>query len=190
MKSAMPELPLSPPPHQIAADTTAISKHPVPARVLALDFGVKKMGIATGTKLNSRPDPQAAVLPEQTHAESTLALSSPHSVFPMDNGHPNWEQLRALIDQLTPELILVGLPLNMDGTDSHLSKRATKFAKRLSHRLKEVHRPIPVKLIDERLSSAEARSQHKAGRDQIIDAYAAQLLVDAFFNQPDQLIEL
>ena len=185
----MPDLPQdSPEQPKVEPETTVPVIFSMPARVLALDFGVKEMGIATGSKLN--PDSKAADLPKQTLAESTLALSSPHSVFAMDNGHPNWEQLRALIDELKPELILVGLPLNMDGSDSHLSKRATKFAKRLSHRLKEVHRPIPVKLIDERLSSAEARSQQNAGRDQIIDAYAAQLLVDAFFNQPDQLIEL
>ena len=185
----MPDLPQdSPEQPKVEPETTVPVIFSMPARVLALDFGVKKMGIATGSKLN--PDSKAAELPKQTLAESTLALSSPHSVFAMDNGHPNWEQLHALIDELKPELILVGLPLNMDGSDSHLSKRATKFAKRLSHRLKEVHRPIPVKLIDERLSSAEARSQQNAGRDQIIDAFAAQLLVDAFFNQPDQLIEL
>ena len=157
----------------------------LPARVLALDFGVKKMGVATGAGIDLGLDPKLSGSQEP----SSFALSSPHSVLPMDNGQPNWDQLHALIDQQKPELILVGLPLNMDGTDSHLSKRATKFAKRLRHRLTAAHQPIPVKLIDERLSSAEARSQQKARRDQIIDAFAAQLLIDAYFNQPDQLIE-
>lgn len=86
-----------------------------PTLILALDFGVKKMGMALGNTLT--------------------ADARPFDILAMDNGQPDWDNLLGIIEQWRIDVVVVGLPLNMDGTDSMLSKRAAKFARRLAHRL-------------------------------------------------------
>ncbi|MDB3885077.1 Holliday junction resolvase RuvX, partial [Porticoccaceae bacterium] len=69
------------------------------------------------------------------------------------NGKPQWLEIDALITQWKPNLVLVGLPLNMDDTESELSARARKFARRLEGRFN-----VQVEMVDERLTSQEAKS--------------------------------
>ena len=106
--------------------------------VMGLDFGVAKMGIALGNTLTQ--------------------TATPLMQFPMDNGKPNWQALIDLICQWQVATIVIGLPLNMDGSASELGNRAKKFARRLNHQLQAAHRGCPVILADERLSSREAKS--------------------------------
>lgn len=135
--------------------------------VLALDFGIKKMGMALGNTLTKN--------------------AQPLKILPMNNGQPDWEALLDLIQQWQIALIIVGLPLNMDDTESILSKRAEKFARRLQHRLNERKAKIAVKLFDERLSTKEAKElawdlgliKHER---QPIDDLAASLLLNTYFN--------
>lgn len=129
--------------------------------ILAFDYGVKKMGIAVGNT--------------ETHT------AQPLDIFPMDNGQPDWEVLLSLITEWKAQKLLVGLPLNMDGSDSHLSKRANKFAKRLNHKLKENHTPCEIFLVDERLSSREARERSAAHQ---IDDAAAFVLLESWLHEP------
>lgn len=130
--------------------------------VLAFDYGVKKMGIAVGNT--------------ETHT------AQPLDIFHMDNGQPDWTALIALITEWKANKLLVGLPLNMDGSESHLSKRANKFAKRLNHKLKENHTPCDIYLVDERLSSREARGKSTA---QQIDDTAAFVLLESWLHEPN-----
>lgn len=106
--------------------------------VMGLDFGVVKMGIALGNTLTQ--------------------TASPLMQFPMNNGQPDWDKLLGLINEWQVARVVVGLPLNMDGTTSELGSRAKKFARRLNHQLQAAHRGCPVILADERLSSREAKS--------------------------------
>ncbi len=106
--------------------------------ILGLDYGVKKTGVALGNSL-------------------TLD-ARPLDILPMDNGQPNWDNLLKLIDEWQVGIIVIGLPLNMNGTNSNLSQRATKFARRLAHKLMEKKSAIEVFLHDERLTSREARN--------------------------------
>lgn len=129
--------------------------------VLAFDYGIKKMGIAVGNT--------------ETHT------AQPLDIFPMENGQPDWDALITVITEWKAAQLLVGLPLNMDGSESHLSKRAHKFAKRLNHKLKENHRPCAIFLVDERLSSQEAR--HASSAKQIDDA-AAFVLLESWLREP------
>ena len=105
--------------------------------VMGLDFGVVKMGIALGNTLTQ--------------------TAQPLMQFPMNNGQPNWEQLLELIRHWQVARVVVGLPVNMDGTASELGNRAKKFARRLNHQLQAAHAHCPVILADERLTSREAK---------------------------------
>lgn len=134
--------------------------------VLALDYGVKKMGMALGNTLTRN--------------------SRPFEILAMNNGQPDWDNLLGIIDKWKIQHIVVGLPLNMDGSNSMLSKRAHKFARRLAHRLGEEHLTAEVVMFDERLTSIEARQMAweqgwiKHERDPI-DDIAACILLDSYF---------
>lgn len=104
---------------------------------MALDFGVSKMGIALGNTLTQ--------------------TARPLCQFPMNNGKPDWEKLLGLIQEWQVSHVVVGLPLNMDGTTSELSQRCHKFARRLNHQLQVSKIPATVFLFDERLTSREAK---------------------------------
>lgn len=137
---------------------------PHPTTVLALDYGTKKTGMALGNTLTKD--------------------AQPFGILAMDNGQPDWDNLLGIITSWQIKSVVVGLPLNMDGTDSMLSKRAAKFARRLAHKIGELRLGAKVFLSDERLTSREARQLSlefnliKAGEP--IDAVAACLIFRAF----------
>lgn len=144
-----------------------------PTLILALDFGVKKMGMAMANTLTQEP--------------------SPFDILAMDNGQPDWENLLGMIQTWQVGLVIVGLPLNMDGTDSMLTKRAHKFARRLSHRLGERHISAKVYSYDERLTSYEARALAKERgwikhQNDPIDDVSACVLLDSYFYAPQLAI--
>ncbi len=116
----------------LANHTTAM-----PHTVMGLDFGVSKMGIALGNTLTQ--------------------TARPLMQFPMTNGKPDWNKLLAIITEWQVKQVIVGLPINMNGTPSELSLRASKFARRLNHQLQSQHIDCQVILVDERLTSREAR---------------------------------
>ena len=143
---------------------------PEPILTLALDFGVKKMGIAL--------------------CNSITQNARPFDVLAMNNGQPDWENLLGMINTWKIGQILVGLPLNMDGTESMITLRAKKFARRLAHRLGERHLKVPVFFYDERLTSNEAHRlawEHGLIKRQTdpIDDVAACILLDSYYHAPD-----
>jgi len=103
------------------------------AFILAIDFGLSNIGVAVGQKVTN------------TASELTTLKAK--------NGHPNWTEVQELVKTYSPSLLLVGYPLNMDGSESEMSKRVQKFTKKL-----EQETNTPTKLIDERLSSREAKT--------------------------------
>ena len=140
---------------------TSSLKAPV-TRVMALDYGTQKMGMASGVVLGH--------------------VVTPLGILPMQNGTPDWSTLIAQIGEQGVTLVLVGLPLHMDGSESALSLRSRKFARRLLHKLKEQRISIDVALIDERLSSRSAKDRLKAHAK--VDAEAAALLIESYWVQP------
>lgn len=136
-----------------------------PQAVMAFDFGTQKMGIANGHSLTGT----ATALP----------------LFPMRDGIPDWDKLEKIISTWQPDIFLVGLPLNMDDTESELSLRARKFARRLKHRLNK-----PVWMVDERLSTRDAREnlgnfqKNKQAKNISADSLAAVLLIESWFREP------
>lgn len=140
---------------------------------LALDYGVKKMGMALGNSI--------------THN------ARPFDILAMNNGQPDWDNLLGIIEHWGIDRVLVGLPLNMDGTESMLTKRAHKFARRLAHRLGERRQAVSVFIYDERLSSKEAKmialdNGWIASSSEPIDDIAACLLLDGYYHAPNHAI--
>ena len=82
-----------------------------------------------------------------------------------------------------PDLLLVGDPLNMDGSVSELARRSRRFARRLEGRY-----ALPATLVDERLSSFEVKArQREAGhrgdyRRQPVDSLAAELILESWLS--------
>ncbi|MGB0360620.1 MAG: Holliday junction resolvase RuvX, partial [Endozoicomonas sp.] len=90
-----------------------------------------------------------------------------------------------LISEWKPDAVIVGIPLNMDGTESEMSRRARKFGNRIHGRFN-----LPFYEVDERLTSFEAKKWaeklgHKGHyRSNPIDAMAAQIILEAWLNDP------
>jgi putative Holliday junction resolvase len=110
-----------------AKNTTAQS-------ILAFDFGTKNIGAATG--------------------QTITQIASELPPIKAKDGTPNWDNVAALLNEWKPDRVLVGLPLNMDDSESELSKRARKFGNRLHGRF-----GVQVEMVDERLSTFAAKEE-------------------------------
>ena len=97
------------------------------------------------------------------------------------DGIPNWQQVGELIRTWEPQVLLVGKPLNMDGSESELSRLAEKFGRRLRERFR-----LPVEFEDERLSSFAAKQLLSEGghrgdyKTEPADGLAAALILDTW----------
>lgn len=134
---------------------------------MAFDFGLRQIGVAVGNCL--------------------LGTSQPLPILRAKDGVPDWRAVESLIDEWRPDLLVVGDPLNMDGSDSELGERARKFGRRLHGRL-----GLPVAMTDERLSSFEAKQNsrergHRGNfKEQPVDSYAAELILQTWLAQNTQ----
>lgn len=130
-------------------------------RVLGFDFGTRKIGVASG--------------------QTTTRTAGPVAIIPARDGIPDWVQVERLIAEWQPQRLVVGLPLNMDGSESELSARARKFGNRLNARSR-----LPVEMWDERLTSREARElARESGRGDEraqVDAVAAALMLEGWLQ--------
>lgn len=134
---------------------------------MAFDFGLRQIGVATGNSL--------------------LGTTQPLPILLARDGIPLWQELEALVLEWRPDLLVVGDPINMDGSDSELSQRARKFARRLHGRL-----GLEVVMADERLTSFEAKQNsrehgHRGDyKKKPIDSQAAELILQAWLTEnPD-----
>ena len=136
-------------------------------QLLAFDYGLNNIGVASG--------------------QTESGITTTHPPLKAREGIPDWDQVAALLEDWRPGLVLVGLPLNMDGSESELSKRARKFARRLEGRF-----GLKTELVDERLSSFEAKGEVMArggsrGRFQDfgkhpVDGIAARIILETYLN--------
>ncbi|MCL7462187.1 Holliday junction resolvase RuvX [Pseudomonas sp. NW5] len=135
-----------------------------PRLLLGFDYGTRQIGVAVGQAITG----QAREL----------------CVLKAQNGVPDWSQIERLVNEWQPDAIVVGLPLNMDGTPSEMSARAEKFARRLHGRFNR-----PVFTHDERLTTFEAKGlrlnegQRGGYRERPVDALAAALLLEGWLQQ-------
>lgn len=109
--------------------------------------------------------------------------SQPLCTLRARDGVPDWKELQHLLDEWRPGQLLVGLPINMDGSDSEMSARAERFSRRLEGRF-----GVSAEMVDERLSSFEAkqllRERGHSGdyKDSPADALAAQLILQGWLE--------
>ena len=131
--------------------------------VLGFDFGVKYIGIAVGYTMPALAQP----------------LTSVQAMI----GEPNWQEIISLVALWSPDALIVGIPLNMDGTEQWVSRAARRFADHLTQRFN-----LPVFRVDERLTTVEARARlfamggHKALRKRAVDSVAAQLIIETWLD--------
>lgn len=136
--------------------------------VLSFDYGLRQIGVAVGNCLTS----------------TTQALT----IVQARDGIPQWPEVEKLLAEWKPDLIVVGDPLNMDGSDGVLGERARKFARRLHGRF-----GLAVEMTDERLSSVEAkqtlREQGHRGdyKKRPVDSYAAELILQTWMRETGHL---
>jgi putative Holliday junction resolvase len=135
--------------------------------IMAFDFGEKRIGIATG--------------------ETMLKVAHALTTIESETNVMRFAEIGKLIHEWKPSLLVVGLPVHMDGKQHHLTHLSKKFAQRLEGRF-----DLPVILMDERLSSAEAAQQLSlAGvptklQKNMIDAVAAQVILQSYFDNSPQ----
>ena len=101
--------------------------------------------------------------------------ATPLEIIPVRNNRPDWDRIGALIRQWQPQTLLVGNPLNMDGSRQQLTARADTFAGKLRGRFR-----LPVLRADERLTTVEARSRRK-DRERM-DHVAAQVILEGWLQ--------
>jgi putative Holliday junction resolvase len=105
------------------------------------------------------------------------------ALFRPEANAARFARVAALIAEWQPATLVVGLPLDAEGGDHDMTRRARRFAHQLEGRFR-----LPVVLVDERLTSAEAdavlRSRGRGGRDHKQDnhAIAAQLILQAYLD--------
>ena len=126
-------------------------------QIIAFDYGEKKIGVAVGQT--------------STNTSSPLQI-----IFNKDN-KTNWISISSLLDEWKPDLILLGKPLNMDGSDSEIMKKVDKFYKEL----KSIY-DADIEFVDERLTTFEAREILKDEKQDNVDAHAAKILIDNWFD--------
>lgn len=132
--------------------------------LLGFDFGMKNIGIAVGQELTGTANPLTAIKAR--------------------DGIPDWTIIGKLIAEWKPDMLIVGLPLNMDGTEQEMTAAAKRFGNRLNGRFN-----VPVEWQDERLTTFEAleqmgiRSKMDSKRRSDVDQLSAQLILQSWLNQ-------
>jgi putative holliday junction resolvase len=135
--------------------------------VVAFDFGLRRIGLASGDSLTRTASPRSAVSVSQ-------------------NG-PDWSLVEREVRSLRPRVLVVGAPYNVDGTPGKMAPAARRFAAELEKRF-----GLPVNMVDERWSSLEANEALKAQRAsgerrkrirrEDIDSAAAAVILERWFG--------
>jgi putative Holliday junction resolvase len=133
---------------------------------LGFDFGYKRIGVAVGQHITCRARP-------------LLTLDAKQGV-------PDWDAVQKIIKEWRPLALIVGLPTCIDDSEQYTTIAARSFAKKLGKRFS-----LPVHLVDERLSTVEARSQlfaeggYRRIKQSQIDSFAACIILEQWLQHPE-----
>lgn len=131
--------------------------------LLGFDFGTRSIGVAIGQEITGSAQPLRALK--------------------ANDGVPNWDEIEKLLKEWQPDLVVVGLPLNMDGTEQPLTQRARKFANRIHGRF-----GVALELQDERLTTTDARARlferggYRALEKGMVDGISAMLILESWME--------
>lgn len=132
---------------------------------LGFDFGYKRIGVAVGQQLTCSASPLATL-------DAKL-------------GVPNWDIVQKLVEQWRPTAMIVGLPTCIDGTEQYTTAASRGFARQLRKRFDR-----PVHLVDERLSTMEARAYlfaeggYRKIKQSEVDSIAACVILEQWLQAP------
>ncbi|MGO8836441.1 MAG: Holliday junction resolvase RuvX [Limisphaerales bacterium] len=132
-------------------------------RILALDHGTRRIGVAV--------------------SDETRTIAQPLEFIPAEPFAGFLERLKQLIREKEVDLILVGLPRNMDGSYGPAAEKVQTFVAALKDAV-----VVPVKTLDERLTSAQANrvliqgGVRRAKRKEKVDKMAAAILLQSYLD--------
>lgn len=132
--------------------------------ILAFDFGEKKIGVAVGNSITKTARPLETIRKIKKIERNQI--------------------IDRLLKEWGPSLLVVGLPLNEDGTESRLTELAKTFAEKIQNRSK-----IDTVMVDERYTSVEAKlliresTKNITKGSQLIDQVAAKIILESYFEQ-------
>jgi putative Holliday junction resolvase len=124
--------------------------------LLCFDCGIKRIGTAVG----------------QTITSTATALE----IIKTINNKPDWNSITRLIKEWSPDRLVVGKPYQLDGSRQEMTDIAERFSRQLEGRYN-----IPVDMVEEQLSSYEARRELKSTYD--LDAVAARLILETWLSE-------
>jgi putative Holliday junction resolvase len=128
--------------------------------LLGFDYGTRKIGVAVGQTLTG--------------------TATPLETLQLVNRQPDWARIARLIDEWRPDALVVGLPLDVDDSETDATASAQRFSRQLEGRFH-----LKVYLADERFTSFEARDRlgNKAKQREEYDAMAAKLILETWFDE-------
>ena len=130
--------------------------------LLCFDLGQKRIGAAVG--------------------QTVTRTASPLETIAVRNNKPDWHRISQLIDEWHPDRLVVGYPLQMDDERQTMTNLAERFVRQLDGRYH-----LPVDVVDERLSSYEARQRIKSSYN--VDPVAAQAILETWFEENETSTE-
>jgi len=141
-----------------------IDKKNLKGIILGFDFGMRRIGVATGQMLTQTATPCMTLL--------------------ANNGIPDWQQLDQLVQEWSPVVLVVGLPIHMDGSPQFITEEAQQFAGQLQARYR-----LPLAMVDERLTSVEARDRlfteggYRLLKKSAVDSHAAKIILESWLRE-------
>lgn len=134
---------------------------------LGFDFGYKRIGVAIGQQIT--------------------CSARPLSTLDARLGIPNWALVEKIINEWRPQALIVGLPTCIDDSEQYTTIAARTFARQLKKRFR-----LPVHLVDERLSTVEARAQlfaeggYRKIKNTEVDSIAASIILEQWLQYPSE----
>ena len=137
------------------------------ATVIAFDFGLKRTGVAVGNTLTGS--------------------ASPECTLQSQNDQPNWQEITMLFNEWNPSQLVVGMPVELDGSENPLTKRIQRFCNQLNGRYN-----LPVDQENEQFTSIEAArrlkqlrqsgSRQKVTKEEV-DKIAASIILENWMQK-------
>lgn len=130
---------------------------------LGFDFGYKRIGVAVGQQIT--------------------CSARPLTILDAKLGVPNWDSVQKIIAEWRPQALIVGLPTCIDDSEQYTTAAARGFARQLRKRFL-----LPVHLVDERLSTVEARAQlfaeggYRKIKQSQVDSVAACIILEQWLQ--------